>query len=163
VRAYEHLADFAGEAKFSTWLTKIAIHEAISRIRKRARVEELDSTSNADAHLRASTMPDEYNPERRAYDHELRSVLERAVDTLPEEYRSVVVLRLVEEMSVAETAECLDIGVETVKTRLHRARGLLRKQLQWRAGVTAPEIYAFHLSRCDRVVQAVFRRIHRDN
>ncbi|MBZ5623860.1 MAG: hypothetical protein LAQ69_34930, partial [Acidobacteriia bacterium] len=90
---------------------------------------------------------------------ELRIVLERAIDALPDTYRLVFVLRAVEGLSVAETARCLDIGTEAVKTRLHRARSLLRKDLQQRAGVVSAQVFPFHLSRCDRVVEAVFRRI----
>ena len=94
------------------------------------------------------------NPERQAYDHELKMVLESAIDALPEVYRSVFVLRAVEGLSVAETAACLDVGAETVKTRLHRARALLRKEIDRRAGIVAADIFPFHLSRCDRVVEA---------
>jgi RNA polymerase sigma-70 factor (ECF subfamily) len=86
-------------------------------------------------------------------------VLEGAIDALPEIYRSVFVLRAVEGLSVAETATCLDVGAETVKTRFHRARSFLRKEIHGRAGVVAADVFPFHLSRCDRVVAAVFRRI----
>ena len=106
-----------------------------------------------------TVIPDERDPERQAYDHELRSVLEHAIEALPESYRSVFVLRVVEGLDVNETASALEIGVEAVKTRLHRGRALLRKQLQRRAGIVAPQLFPFHLSRCDRVVEGVFRRI----
>ena len=155
VRAYEHLNQFAGEAKFSTWLTKIAVYEALERVRRRGRT---DSGRDAE-HVMAKTKSDTPDPERQAYDHELRSVLEYAIDTLPEIYRLVFVLRTVEGLSVAETSGCLDIGTEAVKTRLHRARSLLRKDLQQRAGIVTAQAFPFHLSRCDRVVEAVFRRI----
>jgi RNA polymerase sigma-70 factor (ECF subfamily) len=101
----------------------------------------------------------EPDPERQAYDQELRLVLERAIDALPDSYRSVFMLRVVEGLDVSETAAALDIGVETVKTRLHRGRALLRKELERRAGIVAPQIFPFHLSRCDRVVENVLRRI----
>jgi RNA polymerase sigma-70 factor (ECF subfamily) len=91
---------------------------------------------------------------------EWATLIERAVDALPEAFRTVFMLRAVQEMSVAETAECLDIPEETVKTRLHRARGLLQKALLSRADAATPLAYEFHLSRCDRVVDAVFRRIN---
>ena len=159
VRAYEHLGDFMGEARFSTWLTRIAIHEALGRIRKRSRVEDLESDTNRDFHLLAANLISTDNPERQAYDRELKLVLEHAIEKLPRDYRSVFVLRIVEELSIAETAECLDLTIETVKTRLHRGRALLRKHLQHRAGIVAPEIFPFHLSRCDRVVEGVLRRI----
>ena len=159
VRAYEHLNQFAGEAKFSTWLTKIAVYEALGRLRRQGRTEDLDSVLDSDRHVMARMTSDTRDPERQAYDHELRFVLEGAIDSLPEIYRLVFVLRSVEGMSVAETAGCLDIGAEAVKTRLHRARSLLRKDLQQRAGVVTAQTFSFHLSRCDRVVEAVFRRI----
>jgi RNA polymerase sigma-70 factor (ECF subfamily) len=159
VRAYEHLNQFAGEAKFSTWLTKIAVYEALGRLRRQGRTENLDSALDSDRHVLARMTSDTRDPERQAYDHELRIVLEGAIDSLPEIYRMVFMLRSVEGMSVAETAGCLDIGVEAVKTRLHRARSLLRKDLQQRAGVVTAQAFPFHLSRCDRVVHAVFRRI----
>lgn len=157
VRAYEHLDQFAGEAKFSTWLTRIAVYEALARRRRGARAEDLDSLPEAD--VMAKLTSGARDPERQAYDHELRLVLERAIDALPVIYRLVFVLRAVEDLSVAETAACLEIGPEAVKTRLHRARSLLRKDLEQRAGLVAAVAFRFHLSRCDGVVEAVFRRI----
>jgi RNA polymerase sigma-70 factor (ECF subfamily) len=148
VRAYEHLASFAGDAKFATWLTKIAVYEALRRVRRRARIDPLMST--------ATTLP---SPERQTYDHELRTVLERAIDHLPEGYRSVFVLRVVEELDVAETAAILEVGPETVKTRLHRARAMLRRDLHRRAGIAAAQAFAFHATRCDRVAAEVLRRL----
>lgn len=159
VRAYEHLGDFMGEAKFSTWVTRIAIHEALGRIRKRSRMEDLEADANMDFHVPSGRAVSVDNPEREAYDRELKVVLERAIESLPPDYRSVFVLRIVEELSIAETAECLDLTIETVKTRLHRGRALLRKHLQYRAGIVAPETFTFHFSRCDRIAESVLRRI----
>jgi len=85
--------------------------------------------------------------------------LERAIEALPVNYRSVLVLRLVEGLNVADTATCLDLTEETVKTRLHRARALLRRDLEDRAGIVAAQAFPFHLSRCDAVVERVFQRI----
>ena len=110
VRAYQHLNQFAGEAKFSTWLTKIAVYEALGRLRRQGRTENLDSVLDSDRHVMARMTSDTRDPERQAYDHELRVVLEGAIDSLPEIYRMVFVLRSVEGLSVAETAGCLDIG-----------------------------------------------------
>ncbi|HZU24823.1 MAG TPA: RNA polymerase sigma factor [Bryobacteraceae bacterium] len=149
VRAYEHLHEFAGQAKFSTWLTKIAIYEALARVRRRSRNMTIDDASFIDP----------ADPERAAADQQMRSLLEHAIERLPETYRTVFVLRVVEGLSVLDTAASLSIGEETVKTRLHRARALLRKQLERCAGIVAAEAFPFHLSRCDRVVEAVMRRI----
>jgi RNA polymerase sigma-70 factor (ECF subfamily) len=149
VRAFVHLDQFAGRARFSTWLTKIAVHEALLRARRRARLEEPGDR------LR-TTDPD---TEAQAANEELRRALEAAVDSLPQTYRSVFVLREMEEMSTADVASCLGITSEAVKIRLHRARAQLRKRLHEKTPPRAA--YAFHLSRCDRVVAAVFARIGR--
>ncbi|MBV8834588.1 MAG: hypothetical protein JO108_35770, partial [Acidobacteriaceae bacterium] len=95
----------------------------------------------------------------QAYDHELRSVLENAIDRLPETHRSVFILRVVEDLDVTETAALPEFGVETAKTRLHRGRAMLRKTLKRRAGMVAPHVFPFHATRCDRVVNEVFRRL----
>ena len=159
VRAYQHLGDFAGTAKFSTWLTKIAVYEALSRLRQRAKISEPKTNSDVEFDFMNTVAGGERDPERQTYDHELRLVLERAIEALPERYRSVFVLRMVEGLDVNETAAALDIGVENVKTRLHRGRAMLRKELQRRAGIAAPELFPFHLSRCDSVVERVLQRI----
>jgi|SRR5215472_6973238 len=159
VRAYQHLDQFAGKAKFSTWLTKIAVYEALARIRSRRRKEDLDSISEGSLRPMAIVTADTPNPEQQAYDQELRLVMERAIGALPVTYRATFVLRAVEGLSVAETAACLDLTAEAVKTRFHRARSLLRKEVQQRAGIVAADAFPFHLSRCDRVVEAVFRRL----
>jgi RNA polymerase sigma-70 factor (ECF subfamily) len=98
-------------------------------------------------------------PEQAASDVEVRAVLETAVDALPIAFRTVFVMRAVEEMTVGEVAEALDIPEETVRTRLHRARGMLRNALEQRLDAATPNAFDFHLSRCDRVVDAVLKRI----
>jgi RNA polymerase sigma-70 factor, ECF subfamily len=162
VRAYEHLGEFAGEAKFSTWLTKIAVHEALARVRKQARRGGPRSALDESPDIMEKVKSAERDPEAQTYDRELKMVLERAIDALPDNYRSVFVLRIVEGLHIEDTAEALGISVETVKTRLHRARAMLRKELERRAGIIVPEIFPFHLSRCDRVVEGVLQRIGTD-
>jgi RNA polymerase sigma-70 factor, ECF subfamily len=159
VRAYQHLAEFRGEAKFSTWLLKIAIYEALARVRAQVRRGKSKSDLDESLDIMNTVRSGERDPETQTYDRELKLVLERAIDALPEMYRSVFVLRTVEGLDVHDTAEALGIGVETVKTRLHRGRAMLRKELEKRAGIVVPEIFPFHLSRCDRIVEAVFQRI----
>lgn len=155
VRAFEHLREFEGRAHFSTWLTRIAVNEALARVRRSKRLEPLES------HIEEPSMSTEpaKSPEQQTSDVEMRSVLETAVTKLSDEFRAVFVLRTVEGMSGAETAECLGIPEETVKTRLHRARGRLQKMLLESIEPALPSVYEFHLSRCDRVVAAVLRRI----
>jgi RNA polymerase sigma-70 factor, ECF subfamily len=159
VRAYTHLDQFAGQAKFSTWLTKIAVYEALARLRGRGRIEDLDLILETNVHIMTSVTKVTRDPETQAYDEELKVVMERAIDALPATYRSVFVLRAVEGMNVAETAACLDLSPEAVKTRFHRGRSLLRQELQRRAGVTTAQVFPFHLSKCDRIVAAVLQRI----
>ena len=156
VNAYLHLDQFAARATFSTWLTKVAIHEALARTR-RLRCDAMDP-SKMDGRISElrSTEPD---PEHQAFAGELGRLLETAVGALPETYRVVFMLRQIEGLSTAETAECLEIGEDTVKTRLHRARAILRAELFTRAGVEAPNAFQFHASRCDRIVCLVFERI----
>jgi RNA polymerase sigma-70 factor (ECF subfamily) len=155
VAAFSHLGDFAGKARFSTWLCRIALHEAFARKRRTKRMTALDDVSGDDSTMSSTVR----GPEQRASDRELGIILERAVDALPEPFRMVFVLRSVEQLSVAETSEMLEITEETVKTRLHRARHQLRNLLTERIGAQVPQLFDFHLSRCDRVVARVFARI----
>lgn len=157
VRAYSHLGQFSGAARFSTWLTRIAVYEALARARRRRRVVEIDAMP--DSSKETLTTSAERNPEERAIDRDLRSVLEAAVEHLPELYRPVVVLRDVEGLSTAETADCLGLSESLVKVRLHRGRALLRRDLTARSQGALAGAFPFHLSRCDRVVAAVLRRI----
>jgi RNA polymerase sigma-70 factor (ECF subfamily) len=152
VRAYEHLDQFAGRARFSTWLTRIAVHEASARVRRRGRQIGIEETMPEIA----SAAP---GPEQRAVAREYARVIEAAVDALPDVYASVFILREVEGLSTAETAACLDINAETAKTRLHRARALLRNDITARIGAAAGDVFHFAGARCDRTVAAVMARI----
>ncbi len=156
VRAYAHLHEVEGRARFSTWLTRIAVHEAIARVRRQRRYQPIDEHTEE-----AQSMPTarRFSPEQQASGGEIRAALERAIDALPEDFRTVFVLRAVEEMTGAETAECLGIPEETVKTRLFRARARLQEALLETLEPAATQAYEFHLSRCDRVVAAVLRRL----
>jgi RNA polymerase sigma-70 factor (ECF subfamily) len=155
VSAYTHLGDFSGRSRFSTWLTRIAVHEALARLRKRKRLEPLDDTDSQESRM-VSAAP---GPERGASDGELRVLLEQAVDALPEAFRTTFVLRSIEQLSVAETAEILGIPEETVKTRHHRARERLQNSLSDRFGDTLPELFGFYRPVCDRVVASVLQRL----
>jgi RNA polymerase sigma-70 factor, ECF subfamily len=158
VRAYEHLHEFEGRARFSTWLTSIALHEAFARARRRKRFDSLDSADSPVQDRRVSATPVR-NPEQEMSDLEMHGLIEKAVGALPEGLRSVFVLRAVQEMKGAEVAACLGVRETTVKTRLHRARARLQALLVASSGAGVQAIYDFHLSRCDRVVAAVLRRI----
>ena len=159
VRAYEHLDQFSGRAKFSTWLTRIAVHEALARQHRGKRYQGTMSEQEGDPMDRfASLAP---SPEQQASRAELRRLLEEAVEKLPDAYRTIFMLRDVEEMSTTEAADVLDITEDNVRVRLHRARILLRKSLYVRAGMEKREAFDFHAVRCDRVVKNVFERIQK--
>jgi RNA polymerase sigma-70 factor, ECF subfamily len=156
VRAYEHLADFRGDAAFGTWVARIAVHEALARVRREQRFRApAPPTEEAPDVL---TEPDR-NPEQLVNDQQLRGVLEKAIDALPDDFRAVFVLRAVEQMSGAETAECLGIPEETVKTRLHRAKHKLQELVAQSMDANFQHAYEFHLTRCDRVVGGVLERL----
>lgn len=158
VRAYQHLDQFAGRAPFSTWLTRIAVHEALGRLRVRDRNLQLDDTQN-DGEPYMNIVEASLNPEQSASTAELGHLLEEAVLDLPEQYRTVVMLRDVEELSTSETAEALSLTEENVKVRLHRGRAMLRGWLLSRVGANAKEAFPFMGVRCDRVVSGVFARL----
>jgi RNA polymerase sigma-70 factor (ECF subfamily) len=159
VNAYRHLDQFAGRAMFSTWLTRIAVHEALARARRRGRFDEQERVDDRDGDVMDALKAPGPDPERQAFAGEIRALIESAIETLPEHYRTVFVMRAVEGMSTAESAECLDISEETAKTRLHRARMLLRDTLYQRAGIESAAAFSFEAPRCDRVVAAVFEEI----
>src|SRR5687768_1207243 len=121
VRAYRNLKQFRAEAKFTTWLTRIAVHEALGRLRSNARWTDLEETEMREATSR------EPSPERSAAASEARELLEQAMERLSDQQRAVFVLRDVEEMSTAETAESLRLTEDNVKIILHRARKHLRR------------------------------------
>jgi RNA polymerase sigma-70 factor, ECF subfamily len=152
VQAFTKLHQFEGRAKFATWLTRIAIHEALARVRRRR------FPADPDAETVQSNMP---SPEDAASTQELVRLVEPMVDALPEVFRTVFVLRAVEGLPAAECAECLEIPEETVRTRYFRARRLLQQQVTQQLTAAGPKIYEFHLLRCDRVVAVVLARIAR--
>ncbi len=159
VNAYTHLRQFDGRALFSTWLTRIAVHEALARIRRRARVVPFEQDHHAPSReplMPPTTTPD---PERQTFSRELAALLESAIDRLADGPREVFMLRQVEGMSTAEVAGALEVSEDVVKTRLSRARAALRRDLFERAGIQSPEAFRFQRPRCDRVVAAVLARI----
>ncbi len=157
LKAYAKLDQFKGEAAFSTWLVRIGINEALQQLRK-ARTMRV----HADPDVRMEQLgqlPDTgaMNPEQRTIQGEHRKLLEQAIDKLPEGYRAVYMLREVEGMNVAETAQCLDLSESNVKVRLHRAKDMLKEAI-WKHHAEAPA-FEFGNSHCDRLVEAVMARI----
>jgi RNA polymerase sigma-70 factor, ECF subfamily len=157
VNAFMHLRQFNGSALFSTWLTRIAINEALARVRRQGKYEVFDDElSNVEPFMSQNPAT---NPERQAFARELSRLLEWAIDTLPNGMREVFVLREVEGMSTLEVAECLGVSEDVVKTRLSRGRATLRRLLMERTGATTPDAFRFYRPRCDRVVDQVMARI----
>jgi RNA polymerase sigma-70 factor (ECF subfamily) len=158
VRAYQHLEQYSGTAPFSAWLTRIAVHEALSRLQLRNRnqqLPELDQDGESTMEIADTSL----NPEQNASRGELAHLLEEAVLSLPEQYRTVIMLRDVEELSTSETAEVLDLTEENVKVRLHRGRAMVRGWLFDRVGTKGKDAFPFMGERCDRVVRQVLLRL----
>lgn len=151
VNAYTHLAQFDGRAKFSTWLTKIAVYEAIGRAKRRGRYESLDDIS-METFMPNATSPD---PEQEAFGRELGTIIESAIDRLGDGSREVFMLRQVQGLSTAETAAALGVSEDVVKTRFSRARHALQNDLLTRVGGASTEAFTFGQSRCDAVVARV--------
>ena len=157
VNAFTHLRQFNGSAQFSTWLTKIAINEALARVRRRRRDEAFDDDcSNMEPFLSSSPA---HSPEHQAFAGELRGLLETAIDALPDGTREVFVLRELEGLNTAEVAESLGVSEDVVKTRLSRGRATLRRLLMERTGASAAEAFRFYRPRCNRVVAQVLARV----
>jgi RNA polymerase sigma-70 factor, ECF subfamily len=156
VRAFRELAGFRGEARFSTWLTRIACHEALARARKRRRLVSLAPINGGEP----PDPPSEASgPERQMENRELHIVLREAVELLPDPLRAVFCLREIEGLSTEQTADALDLSVENVRVRLHRAKRGLRQALDERIGREVRRLYLFNGARCDRVVERVFARL----
>jgi RNA polymerase sigma-70 factor, ECF subfamily len=164
VHACEHLSQFQGRAQFSTWLTRIAVNEALKRLSARGKLDPLDEERHeGEDRTMPSFQSNLPTPEANASRSELKGLLENAILALPQMYRAVIVLRNVEEMNTAETAEVLSITETNVKVRLHRAHELLRGELFTRAGASSTQAFDFHATRCDRVVRAVFEGLDQGN
>jgi RNA polymerase sigma-70 factor (ECF subfamily) len=164
VRAFAGLGEFRGDARLSTWLTRIVINEALGRRRQRRPTIELKDIDgmNDQGESRVIFLPSarqDADPEAAAARAEVRRLLERAVDGLPEPFRVVFVLRDMEEMSVEETASQLGLRPETVKTRLHRARRLLRQALDRTLASALADAFPFAGARCARITEAVLQRL----
>ena len=156
VNAFANLRQFSGQSRFSTWLTQIAINEALARVRRRGKYTPFDDDLSVADFTSANSA---FDPERQAFSGELRELLEWAIDSLADGAREVFVLREVEGLSTLETAELLGVSEDVVKTRLSRARAALRNALIRRTGAKAGEVFRFYRPRCDRVVAGVLARV----
>ena len=165
LKAYRRIDQFHGLAKLSTWLTRIVINEALARQRKhqrRAAIIPIGAGAGVDSPaVEDATMPNttSASPDQDAQRAEIRRLMERNIDCLPETFRSVFVLRALEEMTVQETASCLDIPEATVRSRFFRGRALLREALAREIDLSYEDAFAFAGARCDRIVANVLMRL----
>lgn len=161
VRAFTHLADFRGDSSLATWLARIAMNEALGRLRRQR--TGVEWTSLPEGTLEAQiiqfplTSPDD--PEKSMAQREIQHVVEGAIDELPEAFRLVFITRVIEGMNVEETAEILGLKPETVKTRLHRARNLLRDSVEKKIGPVVMEAFPFAGRRCERLTETILGRL----
>ena len=163
LHAHRSMGSFRGDAKLSTWLVRVAVNESLGRLRRQRRGAEVIPMSVDDTDVpMQENMPDESHaaaPEVQALRGEVRKLIESRIDKLPDAFRTVFVLRAVEEMSVEETAAALDIPEATVRTRFFRARSLLRESLSREMDVAVEGAFSFLGERCDRIAAAVLARL----
>lgn len=162
VRAFAHLDRFRGESTLATWLSRIVINEALGRLRKRQHAAEFANSDDCAVEAEVIQFPRNRSfddPERTMAQRQIVQLVERATDNLPDLYRAVFVARVIEDLSIDETAELLHVRPETVKTRLHRARALVRKELDAQIGPVVLDAFPFAGQRCERLTTAVMRRL----
>ena len=164
LHVYQAIGSYRGESRLSTWLTRIVVNESLMRVRKRrreSRVIPLESVSGeSDMVMIENVESPAELPDAAAMRGETRLLIERRIDALPEAFRTVFVLRALEELSVEETASSLDIPEATVRTRFFRARSLLREALAREIDIATGNAFAFDGARCDRIVSAVLCHIN---
>jgi RNA polymerase sigma-70 factor, ECF subfamily len=163
VLAFTHLDGFRGDAGLSTWLSRIAINEALGRLRRQRPAVEWNSLQPGELETHAQIIQFPLSavsdPEKTMAQREIQQVVEHAIDDLPEAFRIVFMTRVVEGMNVEETADILGLKPETVKTRLHRARAMLRDNVERKIGPVVMEAFPFAGKRCDRLTEAVLKRL----
>ena len=156
--AFVHLDQFQGRAKFSTWLLRIGVNEALGRLRRQRTIAIDDLSLVQGARMQNQSTPSE-TPEQQLSGREMAVLVEKALDRLPIEYRSVFVLRVIESLDTAESAEVLGLSEAAVKQRLHRAREMLQSHLATQLDAALPNTYAFLGPRCDRLVANVMAKL----
>ena len=161
LHAYRCLGQFRGDSSLATWLSRLVVNECLGRMRRSARRQNVIpmTPSPADHEMEAAPADEAGSPDAAADRAQMRAILERRIDALPETFRAVFVLRSVEELSVEETAECLGIPEETVRSRHFRARSLLREALAREVDMAERNLWEFAGERCDRVVERVLARL----
>jgi RNA polymerase sigma-70 factor (ECF subfamily) len=162
VNAFAHLDGFRGDSSLATWLSRITMNEALGRLRRKRLAVDLDTFEAQRTEAQIIQFPQTVtsdDPERTMAQREILQLVERATDNLPEIFRIVFITRVIEGMSVEETADLLGLQPETVKTRLHRARRLVREQLDKQIGPVLMDAFPFAGRRCERMTNAVMQRL----
>jgi RNA polymerase sigma-70 factor (ECF subfamily) len=161
VRAFTHLESFRGDSSLATWLSRIAMNEALGRLRSQRPGVELSSLPQGTLEAQIIQFPRAAadDPEKSMAQREIQHVVEHAIDELPEAFRIVFITRVIEGMNVEETAEILGLKPETVKTRLHRARAMLRDNVEKKIGPVVMEAFPFAGKRCERLTDTVLKRL----
>ncbi len=162
VRAFTHLDQFRGDSSSRTWLARIAMNEALGRLRRRRPAVELNTLAQGMLEAQIIQFPlsaASDDPEKSMAQREIQHVVEHAIDELPEAFRIVFITRVIEGMNVGETADILGLKPETVKTRLHRARTMLRDNVEKKIGPVVMEAFPFAGKRCERLTEAVLKRL----
>jgi len=161
VRAFTHLEQFRGDSSLSTWLSRIAMNEALGRLRRQRPGVELSSLPQGalEAQIIQFPLAASEDPEKSMAQREIQHVVEHAIDELPEPFRLVFITRVIEGMNLEETAEILQLKPETVKTRLHRARAMLRDIVEKKIGPVVMDAFPFAGKRCERLTEAVLKRL----
>jgi RNA polymerase sigma-70 factor (ECF subfamily) len=162
VKAFTHLDGFRGDSSLATWLSRIVMNEALGRLRRERLAVDLDTFEAQRTEAQIIQFPQTVtsdDPERTMAQREILQLVERATDNLPEIFRIVFITRVIEGMSVEETADLLGLQPKTVKTRLHRARRLVREQLNKQIGPVLMDAFPFAGRRCERMTNAVMQRL----
>ena len=162
VRAFTHLDGFRGDSSLATWLARIAVNEALGRLRRQRASVDLDTLAPGVLEAQIIQFPlsaPSEDPEKSMAQREIQAAVEHAIDDLPEAFRIVFITRVIEGMNVEETAEILGLKPETMKTRLHRARNMLRENVEKKIGPVVMEAFPFAGKRCERLTEAVLKRL----
>jgi RNA polymerase sigma-70 factor (ECF subfamily) len=161
-RAFTHLESFRGDSSLATWLSRIAMNEALGRLRRAKPNVDIDTLAPGALEAQIIQFPLSAvveDPEKSMAQREIQHVVEHAIDELPEAFRIVFITRVIEGMNVEETAEILDLKPETVKTRLHRARAMLRENVEKKIGPVVMDAFPFAGKRCERLTDMVLKRL----
>lgn len=154
VKAFAGIGDFRGESRLGTWLSRIVINVALDGVRRRRPTAEFSEADGVTGDMPLSGAPS-LDPERSLAQRQIQALVEQAIDALPDAFRTVLIARVVEGMSIGETAALLSLRPETVKTRLHRARAQVKETLEKRLGPALTGVFPFQGWRCDRMADAV--------